>query len=165
MQGLIMRLMRRVALFGVLLASVPLGAVAGGGAGASPVLPNRPACAPVRGLGHGYNASIGNEQNGHEVCIRVGEELLVILSAPASGALDWERIQVSPPGVLTVAPLTVMLSRGVTATNFLAAHPGVAHLSSQRMACSPPPKSHVACGAKVSWKATVVVMAAQKDRY
>jgi hypothetical protein len=150
--------MRRVALGGLVIASVPLGMVAGGGAGASPVLPNRPACAPVPGPGD--NAWIGNEQNGKKICVRVGEKLLVTLSAPPSSGLDWERIRVSPPGVLTAGPPTLMLARGVTAANFLAAHPGVAHLSSQRMVCSPP-KSQVACGAKVSWKATVVVGVAQ----
>jgi hypothetical protein len=124
---------------------------------AQPVLPSRPGlCSPTERAGPGYNVSIGNAQNGKEVCITVGERLLVVLSVSPS-AVKWHPVQVSPPGVLTTASLTLMLSQGVTATNFKATHTGLAHLSSERMACSPPPKSQVACGALVVWKAAVLV--------
>jgi hypothetical protein len=137
-----------------------------GVAGAQPVLPVRPGvCSPTPGAGPGYNVSIGNAQNGKQVCITVGEKLLVFLSVSPTSALKWHPVQVSPPGVLTIAPLTLMLSKNVTATNFKATHTGLAHLSSERMACSPPPKSQVACGAMVSWRATVLVRAAPQARY
>ncbi len=136
------------------------------GAAGAPVLPTRPGpCTPVQGAGPGYNVSIGNAQNGKEVCITVGEKLLVFLSVSPTSALKWHPVQVSPPGVLTIAPLTLMLSKNVTATNFKATHTGLAHASSERMACSPPPKSRVACGATVSWNATVLVRPAPQARY
>jgi hypothetical protein len=142
------------------------GNVGMGIAGAQPVLPVRPgACSPTPGSGPGYNASIGNAENGKRVCITVGEKLLVLLSASPTSALKWHPVQVSPPGVLTIAPLTLMLSKNVTAANFKATHTGLAHLSSERIACSPPPKSQVACGAMVAWTATVLVRPAPQPRY
>jgi hypothetical protein len=155
---------------GVLLALAATSAVActvgAGVAVAQPVLPGSPRlCSPAQGAGPGYNVSIGNAQNGKKVCITVGERLLVFLSVPPPSALKWHTVQVAPLGILTTAPLTLMVSQNVTATNFKAVHTGLAHLSSERMACSPPPKSEVACGAMVSWKATVLVRAAPQPRY
>lgn len=158
---------RRGALAGALAAFATAAGLVSGVAGASPVVPGRPlSCAALGGSGPGYNAAIGNAQNGKKVCITEGEKLLVFLSVPATDASKWQGIRVSPAGLLTVAPLTLMLPRGVTAQNFRATHLGTAHLSSQRMACSPPPGSQVACGALVAWKATVVVLApAAKTEY
>jgi hypothetical protein len=55
--------------------------------------------------------------NGKTVCITVGEKLLVFLVAPAA-TLGWAPIRVAPPGVLSVAPFTLMLTRNVTAETF-----------------------------------------------
>ena len=96
---------------------------------------------------------------------KVGERLLVFLSVSPARSLKWHPVQASPQGVLTIAPLTMMVSQKVTATNFKARNTGVVHLSSERMACSPPAKSEVACGAMVSWKTTVLVRAAPQPRY
>jgi hypothetical protein len=118
----------------------------------------RASCTNPTGAGHGYNASIGNRQNGQRVCLAVGEKLLVLLSAPPSTGLSWHDIQARPAGVVTVTRLTILLPRGVTAANFLADHKGVAELTSQRQACSPPPKSSILCGAVIHWQATLVVL-------
>jgi hypothetical protein len=158
--------LRKVALVALVATSAFAGDVGMCVAGAQPVLPVRPGlCSLTPGAGPGYNVSIGNAQNGKEVCITVGEKLLVFLSVSPTSALKWHPVQVSPPGVLTIAPLTLMLSRNVTAANFKATHTGLAHLSSERTACSPPPKSEVACGAMVSWRATVLVRPAPPARY
>jgi hypothetical protein len=158
---------RAGALAALVAASAIVGSVGGDIASAQPVLPTRPVplCTPLRGPGPGYNATIGNAQNGKQVCITLGQKLLVFLTVPPTSGLKWHPIQASPPGVLSIAPLTLMLSRGVTAQNFIATHTGVAHLSSERMACSPPPKSQVECGAMVSWRATVLVRPAPSPHY
>ena len=154
-----------VGMGGAVLGGAVLGGAGMGVAGAQPLVPVRlGACSPTPGAGPGYSVSIGNAQNGKQVCITVGEKLLVFLSVSPTSALKWHPVRVSPPGVLTIAPLTLMVSRNVTATNFEATHTGLAHLSSERMACSPPPKSQVACGAMVSWRATVLVRAAPRAR-
>jgi len=157
----------RAGILGVLLVATPVaGAVTSAEASLPSEQPSAPAsCAPMGRPGPGYNASIGNPQNGKRVCITVGEKLLVLLSAPPTGGSDWQRIEVSPSGILMVTPLRLMLSRNLTATDFMAARQGVVQLSSQRPACSRPPKSQTMCGAVVSWEAIVVVRGAQKDRY
>lgn len=122
----------------------------------TPVLPNLPSCASPTRPGPGYNASIGNQENGKTICATVGEKLLVSLSAPATTGLKWSHIQASPAGVLTAAPLTITLSRGVTAANFLAVRGGVVELSSQRHVC-PPVANGATCEVMLAWEVKVVV--------
>jgi hypothetical protein len=155
----------RVALFaGVLLPAASFA----GTARASPPLAgavtvNRvTACNSVHDPGPGYNASIGTAQNGETVCITVGEKLLVFLAAPAATTLGWAPIRVAPQGILTAAPLSLMLSRNVTAENFFARRQGLVELSSQRPACNVPPRSQVFCGAVLRWDARVEVLAKRK---
>jgi hypothetical protein len=59
---------------------------------------------------------------------------------------------------LTATPSLAVPALGVTATTFMAVHEGIAVLSSQRRACSPPPKSSMRCGPGLHWKVTVVVV-------
>jgi hypothetical protein len=128
----------------------------------APVQTRIPLCVYPHGAGPGYNASIGNQENGKTVCLTLGEKLLVSLSAPASTGLSWSRIQVSPPGVLANAPLTLSLPKGVTAANLLAAHPGFVNLTSERRVCPPASSGAATCEAMISWRATVMVRAAHK---
>lgn len=107
--------------------------------------------------GPGYNASIANQQNGQRICIGVGERLLVILTAPSPDGPVWRPITAAPPGTLRVAPLRLMLPRGVTATNFLAVRKGVAQVTSERPVCGPAPPGGASCDAIALWRATIVV--------
>jgi hypothetical protein len=128
----------------------------------APVQPKFPLCVYPSGAGPGYNASIGNQDNGKTVCIRIGEKLLVSLSAPTATGVQWAHVQVSPAGVLTAAPLTLMLSRGMTAANFLAVRNGVVKLSSQRHVCPPAANGGASCDAMLGWRATVIVRSGGK---
>jgi hypothetical protein len=116
-------------------------------------------CLSPTGRGPGYNASITNKQDGRTVCITVGEKLLVFLTAPSRHAAGWGAVHVSKPGILKIAPLTLMLPRGVTAVNFLAVHTGVVELMSQRPACTPATPIAATCDAIMLWRVTVVVRA------
>jgi hypothetical protein len=107
--------------------------------------------------GPGYNASITNQQNGQRICIGVGEKLLVFLTAPSPHGTLWRQITAEPPGPLRVAPVTLMLARGVTATNFLAIRKGVAEVTSERPVCGPAPPGGASCDSIALWRATVVV--------
>lgn len=136
--------------------------VAGAGATASAgTLPLGPSsgCTSAHNPGPGYNASIGTAQNGKSVCVGVGEKLLVFLSAPPNTELGWSRIAVTPAGILASAPFTLMVSRNVTAENFLAKRQGTVDLTSERSACAVPRGSQVFCGSVLRWEAKVVVLA------
>lgn len=114
-------------------------------------------CMIPHGAGPGYDASITNRQDGRTVCVSVGERLLVSLSAPTPTATPWQRVHVSPSGVLRIAPLPVLLPRGATATNFVAIRRGAVQLSSARPACTSVASGSASCAVLVSWRATVVV--------
>ena len=116
-------------------------------------------CLSPTGRGPGYNASVTNKQNGKTFCITVGEKLLVFLTAPSRSEASWGAVHVSKPGILKVAPLTLMLVRGVTAVNFLAVHQGVVELTSERPACTPATPIAAICDAIMLWRVTVVVRA------
>ena len=118
-----------------------------------------PSCLVPHGSGPGYNASIGNQQNGKSVCITIGERLLVVLSAGAPNAAPWRGIHVSKTTVLQIAPLTLMFSRGTTGMNFKAVHLGTVQLTAQRPACAPVPSGAATCDAIQLWRATVIVRA------
>ncbi|MGH9106014.1 MAG: hypothetical protein ACRDZX_09285 [Acidimicrobiales bacterium] len=154
----------KAALAGVVLtgalASTAFTGIAGAGA-ITPVHIHRRCSVPAK-PGPGYNASIGNGQNGAIICLLQGEKLLVRLAAPAGTARRWHHVHVSPPGVLTRAPFTMPVPPNVMAQNFLAARPGTARLSSQRPACAPPRRGEMSCGAIASWSATVLVVRARK---
>jgi hypothetical protein len=161
----------RAAGLGLLFAAAATIGGAGEAAAAPPIAPVQPV-APVQtriplcvfphGSGPGYNASIGTQENGKTVCITLGEKLLVSLSAPASGGLSWSHIQPFPHGILAVAPLTLMLPKGVTATNFLAVHPGVVNLTSERRVCPPATSGSATCEVMILWRATIVVQAGHR---
>jgi hypothetical protein len=114
-------------------------------------------CLVPHGSGPGYSASIGNLQNGRTVCITIGERLLVLLSAGSKGASPWSQIRVSKSGILEIAPLTLMLARGTTGTNFQAERSGTVRLTSQRPACAPTTSAVATCDAIELWQANVVV--------
>ncbi len=115
-----------------------------------------PGCMVPHGAGPGYNASIGNGQNGETICARVGEKLLVVLSSGSPNGSPWGAVRVSRAGILKIAPLTLMLSRGLTATNFEAVRAGTVRLTSERSPCSPP-HSPVRGNVVEHWRATVTV--------
>ena len=114
-------------------------------------------CMVPHGAGPGYNASIGNKQNGKTVCVTVGEKLLVILSVGSPNGDPWHPLHLSKQGVLKLAPLTLMLSRGLTPTNFEAARPGVVRLSSERSPCGQKATGVATCDVIEVWQATVIV--------
>jgi hypothetical protein len=116
-------------------------------------------CVATHGSGPGYDGSSGNKQNRQTVCVTTGKRLLVLLTAPQLGAAPWRSVHVSKAGVLKIAPLTLMLTRGTTGTNFEAVRPGTVTLESQRSACAPAPSGGAACGAIEHWQSTVVVRA------
>jgi hypothetical protein len=157
--------MRNVTNAGMLMALGGAGiaiAIASGPSGVlnAPTVPPTvvpPSCTVPHHPGPGYNASITNQQNGQRICIGTGEKLLVILTAPSPSGPPWRQITAAPPGTLRVAPLTLMLARGVTATNFLAVRKGVTEVTSVRPACAPAPPGGAACDAIELWRATVVV--------
>jgi hypothetical protein len=114
-------------------------------------------CTAPQGGGPGYSASLGNDQDGKTVCITVGEKLLVVLSAGSPNGPPWRPVHVSKPGILEIVPLTLMLSQGLTATNFEGARAGRVRLTSERSQCTQ--KSSAArCNLVQLWQATVVVL-------
>jgi hypothetical protein len=108
------------------------------------------------------SVTIGNSEDGKTICVVVGEKLVVALSAPSVRGPGWSRIRVSRAGVLSAAPLTRTLARGVTAASFVAADPGTVSLASVRRACMQPPPGAATCTALVLWKATVLVRPIRK---
>ncbi len=94
-------LARRLVVAGRLLVAVPaLAAVvcSSGPAGAGALARadvTTARCAAPHGAGPGYNASIGNAQNGMTVCIAVGEKLLVVLSSGNPNGSPWGAVRVS----------------------------------------------------------------------
>ena len=86
----------------------------------------------------------------------------MFLAAPTATTLGWAPVRVTPPGVLSATPLTMMLSRNVTAQNFLGTRQGFVELSSQRPACSVPRGSQLFCGAVLRWEARVEVLSKPK---
>jgi len=147
------------AFLGVLMAiAVPTALLATPSIGLTTVLnATTPSCLVPHGSGPGYNASIGNQQSGKSVCITVGERLLVVLSAGAPNASPWRAIHVSKSGILQIAPITLMFSRGTTATNFKAVRVGTVQLTAERPACSPVPSGAATCDTIEAWRATVIV--------
>jgi hypothetical protein len=107
--------------------------------------------------GSGYDLTIGLKQDGKAICAHVGEKVLVLLSAPTPTSTHWSIIEASPPGILVRAPMTIMLSKGVTAAIFKAVKTGTVELSSQRPACAPATPGHATCMAIELWKAGLVV--------
>jgi hypothetical protein len=114
-------------------------------------------CSVPHHPGPGYNASITNQENGQRICIGAGEKLLVFLTAPSPNGPLWRHIAAEPSGPLRVASLTLMLARGVTATNFVAVLTGVAEVTSERPVCGPAPPGGASCDSIELWRATVVV--------
>lgn len=112
--------------------------------------------AGAHGGGPGYDASVGNADNGHKFCTRVGERLLVLLRAPAGGPL-WARPHASAPGYVAVAPMTMMLVRGATGANFRMVKPGTIYLRSTRRVCTPKAGS-VACQAEQAWSVQLQIL-------
>lgn len=117
-----------------------------------------PSCLRPSGAGPGFDASIGNQQNNKTICISTGERLLVLLSAGSANATPWSAIRVSKTGLLGVAPLTMMLSRGLTGRNFKAIAVGTLQLSSQRRACPQAPPGGATCEAIELWRVTIDIV-------
>jgi hypothetical protein len=154
---------RATLLSGALALSVVSSAAPGSTASAATLpLGSSPGCTSVHNPGPGYNGSIGTAQNGKSVCMTVGEKLLVFLSAPTNTELGWSHIAVAPAGILSSAPFTLMISRNVTAENFVAKRQGTVDLTSERSACAVPRGSQVFCGSVLRWEAKVVVVTERK---
>jgi len=115
------------------------------------------ACTVPQGAGPGYNAAIGIRQNGKTICIVLGERLAVFLSAPTSNSPPWRTVRMSNSSVLTHAPLTVLLTRGTTASNFAATRVGTVKLTSQRRVCAQPTSGQPTCDSIEAWSVVVVV--------
>jgi hypothetical protein len=116
-------------------------------------------CHVPSGHGPGYDASIGVKQDGETLCIKVGETLLVLLTAPSPNGPRWGHIAALPPGILGPAPMTLMLSRGATAANFRALKAGTVELTSVRRVCPPAKPGVATCDSMQAWRVTVKVKA------
>jgi hypothetical protein len=96
--------------------------------------------------------TLGNRDNGDTFCVRVGQHVTIFLDGSPSRL--WSVIR-SDSSVLVPSPDgRLMLRLGVTGASFLAARPGVAHLTSARTLCASGP---IRCDALVEFQVTVVV--------
>jgi hypothetical protein len=132
-------------------------ALAAGHPGAPATRSSTDACTVARGAGPGYDASISNGSGDKTYCVHVGERILVFLSAPTPNSSPWGAVQVSPAGAVQHAPLTLMLSRGVTAANFKLIRVGRIALSATRPACKPVSSGAPMCAAIEVWRASLQV--------
>ena len=114
-------------------------------------------CIVPSGAGPGYEATVGNRQNRSAVCVTIGERLLVLLKAPASNTTRWSTVRPSRAGVVKIAPLTLMLVSGETATNFEAIRTGTVELRSKRPVCAPSAGGSTSCDSFIVWQVTLVV--------
>jgi hypothetical protein len=138
------------------LVFVGLTGVAPNSGGATTQQSGSPRCLVPDGSGPGFDASIGNLQNGRTVCLQVGERLLVRLTAPSNSS-PWQPIRSSTSNVLRTVPLTILLTRGTIGAAFKAAAPGTVRLESQRQVCSPATSGRPTCDAVQLWEVTLVV--------
>ena len=113
-------------------------------------------CIDPHDAGPGFNASIGNRQNGETVCIVLGDRLAVLLRAPSLRGPTWRVVRVSNSTVVQRVPLTFLPPRGTTAANFAAVRVGTVELTSIRSACSSPTGEPL-CDAIQQWRVAVVV--------
>jgi hypothetical protein len=105
-------------------------------------------------IGPDVATSLRAEDSGVTLCLKVGEKISVYLNAPL-GQDPWQRLDSSRGKVLARGALNqVTLARGVTASLYTAAKPGVTELSSVRSPCADP---HGGCDAAHAWTAVVVV--------
>jgi hypothetical protein len=124
-----------------------------------PLTPVRCGLRPLSGPGGAPQPLAGgltltNADNGRGFCVHPGQRVTVVLT----GAMGrpWAGIRSDSAALVVLRRDQVPLPTGTTRTVFLAAQPGTAHLTSDRMAC---PSGPVHCDALLGFHVTVVVLA------
>ena len=80
--------------------------------------------------------TLGAGDNGRSFCIRPGIGVLVYLKGTPQ--LKWDALKSSSAAMVPTANGHLALQVGVTGGFFVAAHPGVADITSTRSPCAPP---------------------------
>jgi hypothetical protein len=106
--------------------------------------------------------TLGAGDNGRSFCVRPGTGVLVYLKGTPQ--LKWDALKSSSAAMAPAANGHLALALGVTGGYFVAAHPGVAAITSTRSACGPqatptgPTTSNPRkCGITQTFKVTVRV--------
>jgi hypothetical protein len=84
--------------------------------------------------------------------MRVGQQVIVYLNG--SSAHMWAPIHSDSSDLKPTANGHLMLRLGVTGAAFIAARPGIAHITSARPVCT---KGPVRCDAMIAFQVTVVI--------
>ncbi len=159
----------RLALLAALLPAAACARTTGTGAGGPSAPDSGPAAAttapattepasPVDGCPDGLRTgrvSLSETDDGKQVCLATGTALEVYLR----GSTDSKWSAPTPDGTALRPTFNGKgaLQVGVTAGFFVAAAPGVVHLTAQRAACPSPPSGGVACQALIAFRVTVTV--------
>ena len=100
----------------------------------------------------GSTLTLGSRDNRATFCIRVGQLVIVYLNG--SPAHMWAPIHSDSSDLKPTANGHLMLRLGVTGAAFIAARPGIAHITSARPVCT---KGPVRCDAMIAFQVTVVI--------
>jgi len=114
---------------------------AAGGPSGSPAPSTAPPAAAACGSAAptappGRTLTLGAGDNGRSFCIRPGIGVLVYLKGTPQ--LKWDALKSSSAAMVPTANGHLALQVGVTGGFFVAAHPGVADITSTRSPCAPP---------------------------
>ncbi|HEY4852050.1 MAG TPA: hypothetical protein VII22_14760 [Streptosporangiaceae bacterium] len=96
--------------------------------------------------------TLGSRDNRATFCVRVGQLVIVYLNG--SPAHMWAPIHSDSSDLKPTANGHLMLRLGVTGAAFIAARPGIAHITSARPVCT---KGPVRCDAMIAFQVTVVI--------
>lgn len=100
----------------------------------------------------GSPLTLGSRDNRATFCVRVGQLVIVYLNG--SPAHMWGPIHSDSSDLKPTANGHLMLRLGVTGAAFIAARPGIAHITSARPVCT---KGPVRCDAMIAFQVTVVI--------
>jgi len=111
----------------------------------------------------GRTLMLGNGDNGKAFCVKGGSAVLVILRGTPTR--KWTPIHASSRALTPRGNGRLALVLGATGASFLAAHPGIAVISSARPLCATPVPASAApsspgvahCDSELAYSATVIV--------
>ena len=106
----------------------------------------------VKSVLPGSTLTLGSRDNRATFCVRVGQLVIVYLNG--SPAHMWAPIHSDSSDLKPTANGHLMLRLGVTGAAFIAARPGIAHITSARPVCT---KGPVRCDAMIAFQVTVVI--------
>jgi hypothetical protein len=113
------------------------------------------ACRQPKPGAPGHMVTVGLSDNGKSLCVKPGTNLMVLLRGTPNRT--WTSIHASSRVLEPRGNGILTLQRGVTAAYFVAAHTGRAVISSARPACAAAAMGAASCGAKLTFRTTVVV--------